>query len=587
MLCVEALRLRFLLCESFRYQGICCFCIESKPGRIRSDFKFSVNFVRTESSMQDLIIEYIVLIFIIVALVMAASKLRVAYPIVLVLGGLLMSLAKAFSNVSVDPELIFFIFLPPLLYDAAWQTSWRDFWKWRRVITSFAFPIVIITSCVVAFASTALIPGFTLALGFLLGGIVSPPDAISATTIMRQVKVPRSLVTIAEGESLLNDASALIVFRFALVAVITGQFFLADAVGSFFLVIVMGTAIGIGIGLVFYAIYRWLPTTPALEIILSFLAPYFMYYVAELFHFSGVLSVVAGGLFLSSQRHVLLSFQGRVQGSNVWSTIGFILNGLVFMLIGLELPHITAGLGDVSLVTAIWYGVAISIILIMARLCCTFGASLFTRIASHFITVADRNPGWKVPVVFGWAGMRGVVSLAAALSIPVLLPSGEVFPHRNLILMITFVVILVTLVFQGLTLPWVIQKINLEDRSKRAGVEEQELAIRKAITEASLKFLEQEHATAHDRNEHLRNYSNKLRTDLQAFRKDIQSFNDDHRETIMQYQDIYVSVLNEQRRTLRELNHQDQYDEEIIRKYLSLIDLEETKLQEVSLGKRH
>ena len=285
--------------------------------------------------MQGLFIEYIILIFIIVALIMLANKLRIAYPIVLVLGGLALSFTQVFPHIEIDPELIFFIFLPPLLYEAAWQTSWKELWKWRRVITSFAFPIVILTSSVVAFASHALIPGFTLALGFLLGGIVSPPDAISATTIMRQVKVPKLLVTISEGESLLNDASALIVFRFALAAVITGQFHFTQAVGSFFLVIVMGTLIGLAIGLIFYAIHRWLPTTPSIEIVLSFLAPYCMYYFAERFHFSGVLAVVAGGLLLSSKRHIMLTYQGRVQGSNVWSTIGFILNGIVFMLIGL------------------------------------------------------------------------------------------------------------------------------------------------------------------------------------------------------------------------------------------------------------
>jgi NhaP-type Na+/H+ or K+/H+ antiporter len=182
--------------------------------------------------MQEVFIQYIFIILIIVALVMLANKLKLAYPIVLVLGGLAVSLTDTFSDIEIDPELIFFIFLPPLLYDAAWQTSWKDFWKWRRVITSFAFPIVILTSCVVAFASTALIPGFTLALGFLLGGIVSPPDAISATTIMRQVRAPRILISVAEGESLLNDASALIVFRFALAAVIKGQFHFGQAVGS-------------------------------------------------------------------------------------------------------------------------------------------------------------------------------------------------------------------------------------------------------------------------------------------------------------------------------------------------------------------
>ena len=188
---------------------------------------------------------------IILALVMLANKLRLAYPIVLVVGGLLLSFTSIFSNATIDPELVFFIFLPPLLCEAAWQVSWKEFWKWRRVIMSFAFPIVIITSCVVAFASYALIPGFTLALGFLLGGIVSPPDAISATTILRQVKAPKRLLSIIEGESLLNDASSLIVFRFALAAVITGQFHFQQAAISFVLVIVMGTLIGIAIGYIF------------------------------------------------------------------------------------------------------------------------------------------------------------------------------------------------------------------------------------------------------------------------------------------------------------------------------------------------
>jgi monovalent cation/hydrogen antiporter len=504
--------------------------------------------------MQSLFIEYVYIILIIVALVMLANKLKVPYPIVLVLGGLALSLTGTFSDIRIEPELIFFIFLPPLLYEAAWQTSWKEFWKWRRVITSFAFPIVILTSCVVAFASQALIPGFTLALGFLLGGIVSPPDAISATTIMRQVKVPRILVSVAEGESLLNDASSLIVFRFALAAIITGQFQLSEAVGSFFVVIIMGTIVGIAIALVFYAITRWLPTTPSIEIVLSFLAPYCMYYFAERFHFSGVLAVVAGGLFLSSKRHVMLSYLGRVQGSNVWSTIGFILNGLVFIMIGLQLPSITEGVEEVSLAQAIWYGLAISGVLIVTRLCCTLGAALFTRFAAHFITVADRNPGWKVPFVFGWAGMRGVVSLAAALSIPLFMEAGKPFPYRNLILTITFVVILVTLVFQGLTLPWVIRKIKLEDGSSESSDQEQELAIRKAMAEGSIRFLEQSHSREQELNDHLKNLSNKLRTDLNVFQQDITQFNTVSRNLLVEFQEIYLALLEEQRRLLRELN---------------------------------
>src|SRR6186713_971003 len=214
-------------------------------------------------------IDYVFLILIVLAFVMIANKLRLAYPIVLVVGGLALSFISLFSQVTIDPELVFFLFLPPLLYEAAWQTSWKEFWKWRRVITGFAFPIVIITACVIAFVSNAFIPGFTLAMGFLLGGIISPPDAISATTIMRQVNVPKSLVSIIEGESLLNDASSLIIFRFALAAVVTGQFHFQEAATSFFLVIVMGILIGLLVGAIFYLIHRWLPTTTPIEIVLT------------------------------------------------------------------------------------------------------------------------------------------------------------------------------------------------------------------------------------------------------------------------------------------------------------------------------
>src|SRR5215207_2404096 len=332
--------------------------------------------------MQSLFIQYVFLILIILALVMIANKLRIAYPIVLVIGGLVLSFVPIFSHINIDPEAVFFIFLPPLLYEAAWQTSWKEFWKWRRVITSFAFPIVIITSCVIAFVSSMIIPGFTLALGFLLGGIISPPDAVSATTIMRQVKVPKSLVSIIEGESLLNDASSLIVFRFALAAVITGQFHFQEAATSFFIVIIMGTLIGLFIGGIFYVVHRWLPTTPPIEIVLTLVTPYCMYYAAEHFHFSGVLAVVSGGLLLSSKRQSMLNYRSRIEGVNVWGNLVFVLNGLVFLLIGLQLPSITQQLGDISLATAIGYGLAITFVLIVARFLCTLGASLFTRFMS-------------------------------------------------------------------------------------------------------------------------------------------------------------------------------------------------------------
>ena len=533
--------------------------------------------------MHSIFIQYVYLVLIILALVMIANKLRLAYPIVLVLGGLALSFTAQFSNITIDPELVFFIFLPPLLYEAAWQISWKEFWKWRRVITSFAFPIVIITSCVIAFVSREIIPGFTLALGFLLGGIISPPDAISATTIMRQVDVPKSLVRIAEGESLLNDASSLIVFRFALAAVITGQFHFQQAAASFVLVIFMGIFVGLLVGTVFYAIHRWLPTTPSIEIVLTLVTPYCMYYFAEHFHFSGVLAVVSGGLFLSSKRDSMLTYRSRIQGVNVWNSLVFVLNGLIFLLIGLQLPSIIRQLGDISLGRAIWYGLVISVVLILTRLLCTLGASLFTRFMSRFITVADPDPGWRGPLVFGWAGMRGVVSLAAALSVPILIQEGQPFPYRNLILFITFIVILVTLVLQGLTLPWLIRKVKPEDNYATIPEHKQEIIFQKKIAQASLQFLEEKYGKDYLPNEYVNNLHARLKLDLGFLNQELEEKNNSKDNSLRSYQTIYLELLNQQRRLLNEMNRLAEFDEELIRKYLSLIDLEEFKIREKQL----
>lgn len=516
----------------------------------------------------------------ILGLVMIANKLRLAYPIVLVMGGLALSFTTQFSHITIDPELVFYIFLPPLLYEAAWQVSWKEFWKWRRVITSFAFPIVIITSCVIALVSSALIPGFTLALGFLLGGIISPPDAISATTIMRQVNVPKSLVSIVEGESLLNDASSLIVFRFALAAVITGQFYFQQAATSFVLVIVMGILVGLLVGIIFYAIHRWLPTSTSIEIVLTLVTPYCMYFFAEYFHFSGVLSVVSGGLLLSSRRQSMLTYRSRLEGVNVWNSLVFVLNGLIFMLIGLQLPTITRQLGDIGIARAIGYGLVISIALIVTRLLCTLGASLFTRVMSRYITVADPNPGWRNPMVLGWAGMRGVVSLAAALSVPILIHEGQPFPYRNLILFITFIVILVTLVFQGLTLPWLIRKVKPEDKNTLIPEPRQEIIIQKKLALASLQFLNERYGDDCLRNEYANNLQARLKLDLRFLTQELDEIGEANENSLRDYQAIYLELLEQQRSLLKEMNRLAEFDEDLIRKYLSLIDVEEFKIRE-------
>jgi CPA1 family monovalent cation:H+ antiporter len=529
--------------------------------------------------IQNYLIEYIYLILIILALVMISNKLKLAYPMILVIGGLILGFTTSFSKITIDPDQVFFLFLPPLLYEAAWQVSWKEFIRWRRVIFSFAFPIVILTSSVVAVVSSSVIPGFTLALGFLLGGIVSPPDAVSATTIMRRVNVPKSLVSISEGESLLNDASSLIVFRFALAAIITGQFNFQQATLSFVLVIVMGTVIGLTIGMLFYSIHRWLPTTPSIDIILTLVTPYCMYFFAEHFHFSGVLAVVSGGLFLSNRRQRILTYESRMRGVNVWINMTFVFNGLIFMLIGLQLPSIIGQLGEISLVSAISYGLAISLTLIITRLICTLGASVFTQVMSNFIKVADPHPGWRSPVVLGWAGMRGVVSLAAALSLPLYL-NGEAFPYRSLILFITFIVILVTLVIQGLTLPWVIRMVKPEDKYTTLSVKQQDINIQKAIASSSIQFLDQKHEDNRHNNDHVKILYKKLKADLNFFDQEVESSEIKEDQTLSAYQQIYLDLLQHQRMVLNKLNQEDDYDEELIRKYHALIDLEEFKIKE-------
>jgi len=252
----------------------------------------------------------------------------------------------------------------------------------------------------------------------------------------------------------------------------------------------------------------------------------------------------------------------------------------VFLLIGLQLPSITRQVEDVSLGQAIGYGLAISFVLLIARLLSTLGAAAFTRFMSHFITVADRNPGWKIPVIFGWAGMRGVVSLAAALSIPVLLQDGQPFPYRNLILFITFIVILVTLVFQGLTLPWLIRKINPSDKYGPIAEYEQEVIIQKKIAKYSLQFLEERYSEDTRMNEHVGNLQARLKIDFAFLDREIAEIKDTKENSLINFQRIYLEMLEHQRKLLDQMNHKAEFDEELIRKYLSLIDIEEFKIRE-------
>ncbi|MBK1896274.1 Na+/H+ antiporter [Chryseobacterium paridis] len=515
---------------------------------------------------------YLSLVVAIILLIMLANKLKVAYPVLLVIAGLLISFIPGIPAIKIDPELIFIIFLPPLLYEAAWAISWKELWKWRRVIGSFAFIVVFLTATTVAFVANYCIPGFSLALGFLLGGIVSPPDAVSAGAILKFVKVPKRMSSILEGESLLNDASSLIILRFAMIAVATGQFIWHEAALSFSWMLVGGIGIGLLIGWIFMKAHKHLPTDANMDTILTIVAPYIMYICAEEVHSSGVLAVVSGGLLLSNHRHRILSASSRLRGINVWESFAFVLNGLVFLLIGLDLPEITSGLEGVSLSSAIGYGLLITGVLVVVRILSAYGAVIITLIARNYITVADtRSPGFKAPLILGWTGMRGVVSLAAALSIPLqLYPGGPDFPQRNLILFITFIVILTTLLLQGLTLPFIIKKVNMPSFKDHLPDDEADELIKRQMAQYTL-----EHIT--------KNYGEMLKTSpfLQNIHDKWQGkIGDDAQIKISpEVKLAYIDILNEQRLWLIDQNHGNQYDEDVIRKHLMRIDLEEERIK--------
>jgi len=513
----------------------------------------------------------------IVLLNMWATKLKIAYPILLVIGGLLVGFIPNLPRVRINPDLIFFIFLPPLLFEASWTISFKEMKKWWRIIGSFAFLVVFFTALSVAVVSNYFIPGFTIALGFLLGGIVSPPDAVSTGAITKFVKIPKSTSAILEGESLLNDASSLIIFRFALVAVGTGQFIWQQAALTFLWMVIGGAGIGLLLAWIFVQAHKYLPTDAPEDIALTFIEPYCMYWVAEQLHCSGVLAVVSGGLFMSARRLSFLNSTSRIKAFSVWESFVFILNGTVFLIIGLQLPEIVEGLREkgIPLSTAIGHGVLVTGVLIAARIVSSYAALIATLIFRPSVAPRASSPVRRLllPLILGWTGMRGVVSLAAALAIPIALDNGTAFPQRNLILFITFVVILLTLVVQGLTLPLLIRKSKVYDRpTGLEPVESSEQIVQEELRKHVYQFLKNKYDGEWKGN-----------VVIEKFLKKWEAPTDIDERTKMNEKTkiILLEVLETQRRFLDELNKDPKIDEEVIRLHLYQIDLEEERLKVV------
>ncbi|MCS3798640.1 Na+/H+ antiporter [Niastella sp. OAS944] len=530
--------------------------------------------------LQDNLLLVLSLLFVISILTMLSGKLKIAYPIFLVIGGLLISLIPGIPRISLHPDLVFLIFLPPLLYAAAWNTSWNDFWRLKRPISLLGFGLVIFTSAAVAWISNLLIPDFSLAAGFLLGGIISPPDAIAATSVLQGLKVPKRATIILEGESLVNDAASLIVFRFALTAVLTSQFNLGEATRTFFVVAIMGILIGLAIAHIVYAIHRFFPTTPAIDAAFTLISPYIMYITAEHFHVSGVLSVVSGGLFLTFRSQDLFTYDARIQVLGLWDTLVFLLNGFVFILIGLQLPEIVRGIEGYSLGEAIRYGVIISLLTIIIRIIWVFPGTYVPRMLFKSIREKEPNPGWRNVLLVGWSGMRGVVSLASALAVPLTLTNNQAFPHRNLILFITFVVILITLVLQGLSLKPLIKILKIKGDETQSE-ELQALDMRLQLARVVLAHMDGQYAREIEGNETYKRVRDRYARMIEITQKKLEAeeTNEEQHNFLPHYRQMLIELVDVRRRELNRFRHAKMFSDELIREREWELDLEEARLR--------
>src|SRR3982751_2907503 len=401
------------------------------------------------------------LLLVSLAVAVAVKRLNFPYPIALVMAGVAIALTPGAPRVEIDPEVIFYIFMPPILAEAAYFTSWRDFWKWRRAIFLLAFGLVTTTTVVVAGLCVAMIPGVNWPTGFLLGAIASPPDAAAATSIMRSFRLPRRVVQILEGESLVNDAAALTVYRFAIAAIVSGTFSFPQAALSFLWIAAAGVAVGLGCAYLLVKLYPHLKD-PQAEILSTFLLGYVAYVAAEAMHSSGVLAVVASGLIFGWHAPRLFSAATRLRAGAVWETTIFLLNAIVFLAIGLQMPNATAALHNYRRGDLWLWGSALALAVIITRVVWVFPTTYLPRLLSKRIREREPSPSWKAVSVVAWTGLRGVVSLAAEEEVPRSIGGGTPFPHRDLILFLTFVVIMTTLVLQGLTLGPLIKRLKIE-----------------------------------------------------------------------------------------------------------------------------
>jgi|SRR5581483_4435406 len=503
-----------------------------------------------------------------------ARRIGTPYPIVMVVGGFLISLVPGIPEIALNPDVIFLVVLPPLLYAAAWTTSWRDFRYNLVSIFLLAFGLVGFTVAVVAAIAPRIFDGFDWRLGFVLGAVVAPTDAIAATSIARRVGLPRRLVDILEGESLINDATGLLALQFGTAMVIERRVpSVVDALLTLVWLTAGGIALGLLVGWVVDRVERQIDDAP-IEITLSILVPYAAYLAAEEVHASGVLAVVACGLFLARRSVRFFSPSVRIQIWSVWQALNFVLNGFVFVLIGLQLPGIRTSISGYRASALLIDAAAFTLILIGVRLVWVYpGATLAWVLRTHAMHQHERRPSLRNVFVLGWTGMRGVVSLAAALALPASIPGGSAFPQRNVVIFMTFSVIFATLVLQGATLPSLIRALGL---AGTAGPNCEEVEARRIVLEKAVAYLRDASATdagwADVYSDLIHHYEQRLATTGPG--------QDGGRDAIKhnRYVELSLEALRVERDTAIALRDEGRISDEVLRRMERELDLAETRL---------
>ncbi|HXT02192.1 MAG TPA: Na+/H+ antiporter [Elusimicrobiota bacterium] len=518
---------------------------------------------------------------VVIGLEIAARRIALPSPFLLLPAGIVLGFLPGFPHFQLDPDLVMQVFLPLLVYAGAALGSWVDFRRNLAPIAWLAVGCVLFTTAVVAVAAHAFLPGFGWPAAFVLGAIVSPPDEVAAISIARRLGIPKDMSAVLEGEGLVNDAASLTIYRVAVAAMVTHSFSAAGAAGTFSLIVAGEIAWGLAIGWGMLKL-RKLVNNTSLEICLSLLTPFVAYLPAERLGGTGVLATVCAGLYVSYMNSHVVGAVTRLQLVPIWGIIEFILDGVLFLTAGIQLHRILEPLSSVDHRLLFEYGCAVSALVIVLRILWVFAATYLPKLIKPAFCPLRPDVRWPRVFVVSWSGMRGAVSLAAALSIPLAAGAGMPFPGRDLIIFLTFCVIVATLILQGLSLPWIIRrfKIDLEGRRERSASGHQEVEARHRTAEAALAYLADLRSEGGYPDDVLDRLEEQYRHREEQFRAHIGGDHGGAIEHGTHHFNVQTGLIKTERKVMLKLRNEGKIDDDILRRLEKDLDLQEMRLRQ-------